>query len=178
MNSQEIKEQTAKITPNQRHAMRSAQKAYAMALAWHATNKAIDLEARQEELNAFDYPLAEEWKQRGMNRSGIDDKDCIRDPKIDYLMADKYTDEYYHAVYNRRIAKGWSCKFKFKDGTPEYCVTADAESFGVLKLAEKVLIDCMLDTVPAWIRKDLDKARQDPYSEKLVSLAMSWDTNK
>lgn len=177
MTKEEIKEQIAKITPNMRYAMKSAQNAYAISKAFNETNLAIDLEAKQEELNAFDYPLAEEWKEKGTDRKGIDEKYCIRDPKIDYLMDDKFSDEYYHAVYNRRIAKGWSCNYKPKDA-PEYVVTADADSRPLLRLADDILIDCVLETVPEWMRKDLEKAKQYPHRQKLIDLAMSWNTAK
>ena len=177
MTKEEIKEQIKKITPNKRYAMKQAQNAYIMAKAFNDTNIAIDLEARQEELNAFDYPLADEWQERNMDRAGIDEKNCIRDPKIDYLMADKFTDDYYHAVSNRRIAKGWGCKYRCKDA-PEYVVTADADSRPLLRLAEDVLIDCAIDMVPEWMRKDLERAREYPHRQKLIDLAMSWDTNK
>jgi len=172
-----IKEQISRITPSQRYAMKRAQEAYMFAKAFNETNLAIDLEARKEELNAFDYPLADEWKKKDMDRKGIDEKGCIRDPKIDYLMDDKFTDEYYHAVYNRRIAKGWSCKYRVKDA-PEYVVTADADSRPLLRLAEEVLIDCIMETVTPEMRKDLERAREYPHREKLIQLAMTWDTNR
>lgn len=153
--------------------MKQAQEAYVLAKAFNETNLAIDLEARKEELNAFDYPLADEWKAERLGIVG----GMIKDPKIDYLMADKFSDEYYHAIFNRRISKGWSCKYKVKDA-PEYVVTADADSRPLLRLAEEVLIDCIMDTVTPEMLKDLERAREYPHREKLIKLAMSWDTSK
>lgn len=171
----QIAENHAKnITQNQRYTMRSAQRAYTIAKAFHETNLAIDQESKQDELNAFDYPIADEWKDE---RKGVVNG-MIKDPKIDYLMKDNFCDEYYHAVYNRRIAKGWNVKYQIKDA-PQYVVTADADSFPILKMAEDVLIDCVLDTVHQSMRKDLERARHlYNHRQELIDLAMKWDTKK
>lgn len=159
------------IAKDKRYAMKRAQEAYALAKAFDETNKAIDLEARQEELNAFDYPFKADARRH-------EPGEFCKDPKADFLIDEKYWDEYFHAIYTRRIAKGWRCSYKIKDA-PEYFVTADAESFPLLKLAENVLIDCVLETVPEYLAKDLVKAR-DMYQERneLINIAMRWNTSK
>lgn len=164
--------QTMTISKDKRYAMKQAQTAYAMAKAFNDLNNQIDLEARQEELNAFDYPIDKE------HRRAESLPEICKDPKIDYLIEKSFWDEYFHAVYKRRIAKGWSCNFKLKDA-PEYHVSADAESFKLLKMAEDVLIDCVLETIPQTLAKDIERAKT-MYKERkeLIDIAMRWDTRK
>lgn len=170
METMTVKEMAGKVTKDQRYSMRSAQSAYAHAKAFNDTCLAIDLEARKEELASFNYPYGKEHK-RAENLP-----EFCKDPKSDYLIEHSYWDEYFYAVYKRRIKKGWSTKFRLKDA-PEHMVTADADSHRLLKIAEDLLIDCCLDTVPQGMRKDLKGARNHwKHRQGLLDIAMSWNT--
>ena len=170
MDKTTIKSMAGKIAIEQREAVKRAQRAYAITKAFNETNKQIDAEARAEALAAFNYPFDPEHK-----RCETLPEFC-KDPKIDYLIDKKFWDEYFQNVYDRRVKKGWPVpQYKVE---PYYHVSADADSFSLLKMAEKVLIDAGLEVLPADMRKDLERARQYPHSEKLIEIIMKWDTSK